>query len=576
MTAREAYEQWLAYDGLSAADREELLSIAGDEKEIEDRFFTELSFGTAGMRGVLGVGSNRMNVYNVRKATQGLAAYLLDEEGAKARGVCIAFDSRRMSAEFALETALVLCGNGIKAYLFEGIRAVPQISFAIQHLNCIGGVMITASHNPKQYNGYKVYWESGAQIGPVQAEAVTKRIFENTGLGGEKRMDREAALSSGLLAMIGAEVDEAFFAATESLALNRDAAEKAGCSIVYTPLHGAGSIPVQRLLKDIGVEKLCVVPEQEHPDPEFSTVSAPNPEAPDAFTLAAKLANEKGADVILATDPDSDRLGVAVRDESGDFTVLSGNQIGALMLEYLLSNLQTRGELPANALVVRSIVSSRLADTICAAYGVEIEEVLTGFRYIGEKIAENEKTGEKKVLFGFEESYGFLLGTFARDKDAIGAAMLLAEAASYYALEGLTLYQQLNRVFEKYGYFYERVKNYTLYGKEGMEKIQAAMASLRNAPPKALGGVAIAAVRDYKASVRTGKDGNNTPIALPKSDVLYYEFEDGSWACVRPSGTEPKLKLYTSGSAESASAVNAKLEGILNDMEKILTGVLGI
>ncbi len=576
MTARETYNQWLAYNGLSAEAREELLSVGGDEKEIEDRFFTELSFGTAGMRGVLGIGSNRMNAYNVRKATQGLAEYILDEAGAKERGVAVAYDSRRMSAEFALETALVLCGNGIRAFLFESIRAVPQISFAIPHLGCIGGVMITASHNPKEYNGYKVYWENGAQIGPVQAEAVTKRIFSRSGLGGEKRMEKDAALNAGLLRMIGAEVDEAYFAATESLALNKTAAAEAGCSIVYTPLHGAGSIPVQRLLKDIGIKKLFVVPEQQYPDPDFSTVSAPNPEAPDAFKLAIKLANEKGADVILATDPDSDRLGVAVRDEHGEFTVLTGNQIGALMLEYLLSTLKARGALPENALVVRSIVSSRLADTICAAYGVEIEEVLTGFRYIGEKIAENERTGEKKVLFGFEESYGFLLGTFARDKDAIGAAMLLAEAASYYALEGLTLYKQLRRVFQKYGYFAERVKNYTLYGKEGMEKIQAAMAFLRSTPPKALGGIAIAAVRDYKASVRTEKAGNTAPIALPKSDVLYYEFEDGGWACARPSGTEPKLKLYTSSSAENADAVNTKLEGIIGDMEALLTGILGI
>ena len=575
MTARETYEQWLAYKGLDSAAREELISVGGDEKEVEDRFFTELSFGTAGMRGVLGIGSNRMNVYNVRKATQGLAEYLLDEAGAKERGVAVAYDSRRMSAEFALETALVLCGNGIKAFLFEGIRAVPQISFAIQYLGCIGGVMITASHNPKEYNGYKVYWENGAQIGPVQAEAVTKRIFSRSGLGGD-RMEKDAALKAGLLKMIGAEVDEAYFAATESLALNKSAAAKADCSVVYTPLHGAGSIPVQRLLRDIGIKKLFVVPEQEHPDPDFSTVSAPNPEAPDAFKLAIKLANEKGADVILATDPDSDRLGVAVRDERGEFTVLSGNQIGALMLEYLLSTLKERGALPANALVVRSIVSSRLADTICAAYGVEIEEVLTGFRYIGEKIAENERTGEKKVLFGFEESYGFLLGTFARDKDAIGAAMLLAEAASYYALEGFTLFKQLRRVFQKYGYFAERVKNYTLYGKEGMEKIQAAMASLRNTPPKALGGIAIAAVRDYKASVRTDKAGKTAAITLPKSDVLYYEFEDGGWACARPSGTEPKLKLYTSSSAESQAAVSAKLGRILGDMEAILTGVLRI
>ncbi len=575
MNARETYKQWLSYKGLDAAAREELTAIEADEKAIEDRFFTELSFGTAGMRGVLGAGTNRMNVYNVRKATQGLAAYLLEEEGAAARGVAIAYDSRRMSPEFALETALVLCGNGIKVFLFEGIRAVPQISFAIQHLNCIGGVMITASHNPKEYNGYKVYWENGAQIGPVQAEAVTQRIFAQSGLGGEHRISREDALKSGLLTMIGADVDEAYFAATESLALNKDAAAKAGCSIVYTPLHGAGSIPVQRLLKDIGIKKLLIVPEQEHPDPDFSTVSAPNPEAPDAFTLAIKLANENGADVILATDPDSDRLGVAVRDENGAFTVLTGNQIGALMLEYLLSALKERGGLPENALVVRSIVSSRLADSICAAYGVEIAEVLTGFRYIGEKIAEYEKSGEKKVLFGFEESYGFLLGTFARDKDAIGAAMLLAEAASYYALEGLTLYQQLQRVFKKYGYFAERVKNYTLYGKEGMEKIQAAMTSLRENAPKALGGIAIAALRDYKTSVRTDKDGA-APITLPKSDVLYFEFEDGSWACVRPSGTEPKLKLYTSGSAESQDAVNAKLERIIGDMEAILKGVLGV
>lgn len=569
MYARETYNAWLAYEGLDGATRNELLLIANDAKEIEDRFFTELSFGTAGLRGVLGAGTNRMNAYTVRRAAQGVADYLLGVRDAAERGVAIAYDSRRMSQTFALETAKVLCANGIKAYLFDGLRAVPQLSFALQHLGCIGGVVITASHNPSRYNGFKVYWEHGGQIGPEQANAITAMIRARDVFTGVKVMDDMTAIAQGLLSIVGAAVDEAYYAATESLSLRKDVCAKAGCSIVYTPLFGAGSRPVQRILADIGVKKLYIVKEQEEPDPDFPGLSAPNPENRDTFELAFKLANEKGVDLILATDPDSDRLGVAARDSGGSFVILSGNQIGCLMLEYLLEAKSEMGRLPKNALVVRSIVSTNLADAICAGYGVQCDEVLTGFRFIAEKIAENDKNHKHEFLFGFEESYGFLLGTYARDKDAIGAAMLLAEAASYYALQGLTLYAQLGRLFEKYGFYAESVRNYTLYGKEGMEKIAAAMSDMRKEPFQTLGGIEVAAVRDYQARKRMAS-GIVENIILPQSDVLYFELADGSWACVRPSGTEPKLKLYACGNAGTKDAVNEKLAKVVADIESRL------
>lgn len=571
-----AYRQWLGEARLDPALREELRAIEGNENEIEERFYTELEFGTAGLRGVIGAGTNRMNVHVVRRATEGLANYIRSFADGPARGVAIAYDSRRMSDVFARETALVLARNGIKAYLYKTLHSVPQLSFTVRHLGCIAGVVITASHNPPQYNGYKVYWEHGGQAAPAQADAILAKIRAADYFAAQG-MAEEEALAKGLLMMIGEEVDEAYYAATETLLQYPELMRARGgeLKLVYTPLHGSGCVPVRTLLARVGVQ-VSVVPEQEKPDPTFPTVKTPNPEDPDAFTLAFTLANRVGADAILATDPDSDRLGVAVRKQDGAFDVLTGNQIGSLLIHYLLSARKEKGTLPANGVVAKSLVSTRMADAICTRFGVACKDVPTGFRFISEIIDECERTGKQTFLFGFEESYGFLSGSFSRDKDAICAAMLVAEACVYYKQKGMTLYDVLCGMYRTYGYYKETVKSYTLAGKEGIARIRGAMAALRADCPGAFGGVAVETWEDLLPGVCTHMaDGAQEPASIQGIDVLRYSLAGGAWICVRPSGTEPKLKLYIGANAPDEAEVDALLRKLAADANTLLSRLLG-
>ena len=564
MGYRDNYQAWLRDFAADAQAVAELKAIEGDEKEIEDRFYRNLSFGTAGMRGVLAMGMNRMNVYTVRRATQGLADFLSANEESKRRGVVIAYDSRRMSREFAEETALVLCANGVHVFLFDALRPVPILSYAVRHLHAAAGVVITASHNPPQYNGYKVYAEDGAQISPEVAAEVTAKI-DALSFTAARRMEREAALESGLLQIIGnKEVDDDYIAQVKTLSIHPDIVREEGknLKIVYTPLHGSGNVPVRRILNEIGITNVSVVKEQENPDPNCSTLKVPNPEDPSAFTLAIKLADEVGADAIFGTDPDCDRLGVAVREKDGSFRLLTGNQIGCLMLNYILSGKKELGTLPSNGAAVKSIVSTELARPICAAYGVDLFDTLTGFKFIGEKIQQFEDEKSHTFLFGFEESYGFLSSTFVRDKDGVNASLLIAEAAAWAKTQGKTLYDILQEIYKTYGYYVEKVVSVTLPGKDGVAKMKEIMKSLRENPPKEQAGKKVLAVRDYLADTRTDCDGHVTPAGLPKSDVLYFELVDDAWVCIRPSGTEPKIKLYVNTNAkhpEDSAKENAEL-----------------
>ena len=575
MDVRQWYEAWLSAPEVDEATKAELASIASDAKEIEERFYRELAFGTAGLRGVLGAGTNRMNVYVVRRATQGLADYLSTVEDARTRGVCIAYDSRVGSDVFARETAAVLAANGIAVYLFSTLHSVPQLSFALQRLNCISGVVITASHNPKQYNGYKVYWAYGGQCAPEQAAAIFERI-ERVSMFGAKRADFDAAVADGRIKMIGTTEDEAYYAATQRLLLCPDAVRRDGAKlkIVYTPLHGTGNIPVTTLLNRIGIQNVCVVPEQAAPDGTFPTVTAPNPEDPNAFRLAIALAEKTGATVCLATDPDADRLGVAVKTAAGDWVTLTGNQIGAILLNHILSERKAQGNLPENGVVIKSIVSTRLADAICAAYGVELVDVMTGFRFIGEKIDAYARTGEKTFLFGFEESFGFLAGGLARDKDAICAAMLAAETCVLCENRGLTLYDLLEEIYARYGYYKEKVQSYTLEGKVGMERIARCMDGLLADPPKAIAGVPVAAAEDYRTGVRSHADGAREPLTLPKGNMQRLLLSSGAWIVVRPSGTEPKLKLYIGAHEPSEAAVDETLAALFADIDGRIKALL--
>ena len=563
MDVQQSYAQWLKDFASDPETVAELESIRGNDAEIEDRFYTELSFGTAGMRGVLGAGTNRMNRYNVRRATKGLAAYLHTQPGAAERGVVIAYDSRRCSDLFARETAQVLCQEGVKAYLFDALRPVPILSYAVRHLGAAAGGVITASHNPPQYNGYKVYGEDGAQLGPEAAAGVTSFI-RATPYTACVLMDMEEAKAKGLLHIIGnKEVDDDYIAQVKTLCVNPEmlAREGGSLSIVYTPLHGSGNVPVRRILKEVGITHVSVVKEQELPDPNFSTLKVPNPEDPSAFTLAMKLADEVGADVIFGTDPDCDRLGVAVRDKEGKFQLLTGNQIGCVLLHYILSSRKAQGTLPANGAAVKSIVSTSLANRICEDYGVEMFETLTGFKFIGEKIQQFQDTGSHTFLFGFEESYGFLSSTFVRDKDGVNASLLIAELAASCKAQGITLYDRLQEIFARYGTFVEKVVSTTLPGKDGVARMQQIMKDLRAEAPKEIGGLKVTAVRDYLRGVRV-ENGVETPTGLPTSDVLYFELEGGNWVCVRPSGTEPKIKLYVNTNhkrPETAHALNETL-----------------
>ena len=567
MGYKEEYQRWLEIFANDPETVKELQSIAGDEKEIEDRFYTELAFGTAGLRGVLGMGTNRMNVYNVRRATMGLAKYLI-AQGVQDQGVAIAYDSRIKSDVFAKETALTLAKAGVKAYLFDALRPVPVLSYTVRHLGCAAGVVITASHNPPQYNGYKVYAADGAQLGPEAADAVTGYI-RALQYADCQPMDEKEALDKGLLKIIGnKEVDDDYIAMIKTLAQRPEllAARGKDLNIVYTPLHGSGNVPVQRLLKELGVH-YTVVPEQEKPDGRFPTVKAPNPEDPNAFTLAIPLAQKVGATVVFGTDPDCDRLGAAVQDGEGVFRTLTGNQIACLMLHHILSSKKQNGTLPKNGAAVKSIVSTEMARAIASDYGVDLIEVLTGFKFIGEQIQHFEETGEHTFLFGFEESFGYLSGTQVRDKDGVNASLLLCEAVCAAAERGETLYDTLQKLYQKYGYFKEKGVSVTLPGKDGVAKIAGIMNNLRQNPPKEVAGLKITGIRDYSAGIRVA-DGREEKLNYPKSNVLYYEIENGNWLCVRPSGTEPKIKLYVAARADSQAAVDALNDKMAADAQE--------
>ena len=543
----ENYEEWLANPYFDEDTKKELESIRGDENEIKERFYADLEFGTAGLRGIIGAGTNRMNVYTVRKATQGLANYILSQKGEK-KGVAIAFDSRRMSPEFADEAACCLAANGIKAYVFESLRPTPELSFAVRELGCISGINVTASHNPPEYNGYKVYWEDGAQFTPPHDKGVTEEVLAIEDLSTVKTTDEASATAAGLYQVIGQEIDDKYIAQVKAQVVNQKAIDEMQdqITIVYTPLHGTGNIPARRVMKEIGFTHVYVVPEQELPNGDFPTVSYPNPEAKEAFELGLKLAKEKDADLVLATDPDADRLGVYVKDtKSGEYIPLTGNMSGSLLCEYVLSQKQASGKIPADGQVVKSIVSTNLIDAVAKSYGAELIEVLTGFKWIGKQILKNETTGHGTYLFGMEESYGCLIGTYARDKDAISATAALCEAAAYYKQKGMTLWDAMIAMYEKYGYYKDAVKAIGLSGIEGLAQIQTIMERLRNNTPTEVGGYKVTSARDYKLdTIKNMATGEVKPTGLPSSNVLYYDLEDGAWICVRPSGTEPKIKFY--------------------------------
>ncbi len=565
MGYREVYQEWLDNAYFDEATKAELRGIAGDEKEMEERFYTELEFGTAGLRGVIGAGTNRMNIYTVRKATQGLANYI-NGIGNQDKGVAIAYDSRRMSPEFATEAALCLNANGIKAYVFESLRPTPELSYAVRKLGCTAGINITASHNPPEYNGYKVYWEDGAQITPPHDSGIMGEVKKVTDYNTVKTMDLESAKAQGLYQVIGSEVDDAYIAELKKLVLHQDAidAMQDQIKIVYTPLHGTGNIPVRRVLKELGFTHVHVVKEQELPDGEFPTVSYPNPEAEEAFALGLKLAKEIDADLILATDPDADRLGVYVKDgQTGEYHTLTGNMSGCLIGEYVISQRKEQKGLPSDGALVKSIVTTNMADAIARHYNIALMEVLTGFKYIGQKILQFETEGKGTYLFGLEESYGCLPGTYARDKDAVVASMVLCEAAAYNKSQGKTLWDAMIDMYEKYGYYKEDVKSITLKGIEGLEKIQTIMETLRKDLPKEIGAYPVVSMRDYKKDTVTAvADGSVKPTGLPASNVLYYDLTEDAWVCVRPSGTEPKVKLYYGVKGSSLEDSQQKSEAL--------------
>ena len=541
------YQEWLSNPYFDEATKEELRAIEGNENEIKERFYMDLEFGTAGLRGIIGAGINRMNIYVVRRATQGLANYII-KQGAANKGVAIAYDSRHMSPEFAMEAAMTLAANGIKAYKFESLRPTPELSFAVRELGCVAGINITASHNPPEYNGYKVYWEDGAQFTPPHDKGVTEEVLAIEDLSTVKTTDEASATAAGLYQVIGQEIDDKYIAQVKAQVVNQKAIDEMQdqITIVYTPLHGTGNIPARRVMKEIGFTHVYVVPEQELPNGDFPTVSYPNPEAKEAFELGLKLAKEKDADLVLATDPDADRLGVYVKDtKSGEYIPLTGNMSGSLLCEYVLSQKQAAGKIPADGQVVKSIVSTNLIDAVAKSYGAELIEVLTGFKWIGKQILKNETTGHGTYLFGMEESYGCLIGTYARDKDAISATAALCEAAAYYKQKGMTLWDAMVAMYEKYGYYKDAVKAIGLSGIEGLAKIQSIMETLRNNTPTEVGGYKVTSARDYKLdTIKNMATGEVKPTGLPSSNVLYYDLEDGAWICVRPSGTEPKIKFY--------------------------------
>ncbi len=564
------YEKWLNDPRLPGECREALLAIAGDEKEKEYRFGGELEFGTAGMRGIIGCGMNMMNVFTVMRATQGLAQYLktLPEE-ARSRGVVISYDTRRNSRLFARKSAEVLAKNGIKAYLFDDVHPVPMLSYAVRYLHTAAGIMITASHNPKEYNGYKVYGEDGAQMSPEATAVVVKYISEITdylSVTGEE--------NSPLIETVPAEVDDTYIAELKKLTLSEEAVKQCGkdLKLVYTPVHGSGYVPVMRILKQLGIH-VTVVEEQTTKDTEFSTVKVPNPEFKETLSMGIALADRTGADVVFGTDPDSDRLGVAVRDDKGEFTALSGNQVGILLLDYILTRLKEENALPGNAAVVKSFVSTGMARAICAEFGVALFETPVGFKFIGEKIKQWEQDGSHTFVFGFEESCGYLRGTHARDKDAVVASMLCAEMVCYYTYIGKTVYGRLSEIYRKYGYVLDKNISIQYSGLNAMKEMNAVVDALKTAKAERFGSFAVEAVRDYSADKRRTKDGREEPLNIPKCNCVYYELEGGSFVCVRPSGTEPKLKIYYSIRAKDEALAQAELEKAKQDVERLLASV---
>ena len=577
MDYRDIYQNWLDNPYFDEATKKELLSIKDDDKEIKERFYAELEFGTAGLRGVIGAGTNRMNIYTVRKATQGLANYIL-KSGKAAQGVAIAYDSRRMSPEFAEESALCLAANGIKAYVFESLRPTPELSYAVRKLGCVAGINITASHNPPEYNGYKVYWEDGAQITPPHDSGIMAEVKTITDYTVVKTMDKAAAVAAGLFETIGAEVDDAYIAELKKLVKHQECIDKVqkDLRIVYTPLHGTGNIPARRVLRELGFENVYVVPEQELPDGEFPTVSYPNPEAAEAFELALKLAKEKDAELVLATDPDADRLGVYVRDsKTGEYHTLTGNMSGCLLAEYEINSVKEQTGLPSDGALIKSIVSSNMADAIADYYGVKLIEVLTGFKYIGQQMLKFETTGKGTYLFGFEESYGCLIGTHARDKDAIVATMALCEAAAYYKTQGKTLWDAMIDMYEKYGYYKDEVTSMTFKGIEGLEQIKKIMSNMRNTTFETIAGYKVLKARDYqKKIIKDMATGAEETIDFDSSNVLYYELEDNAWFCVRPSGTEPKIKFYFGIKGTSLADADEKAKKFADEIKLIVEELL--
>ncbi|MBD0384288.1 phospho-sugar mutase [Paenibacillus sedimenti] len=548
------YQLWLEDPAIDARTKEELLSIRDDAKEIEDRFYKDLEFGTGGLRGVIGAGTNRINIYTVGRASQGLAQYVRGT-GTDAPSIVIAYDSRYMSPEFALEAALVFAGNGVKAYVFEALRPTPQLSFAVRYLGATAGVVITASHNPPEYNGYKVYGADGGQLVPAFAEQVIAEVQSVDSFAKVKKLTKAEAEAQGLLQWLGEEIDAKYIEAVAAVSQNPEIIKQINDDfrIVFTPLHGTGNLPVREVLKAVGFGQVRVVAEQELPDSQFSTVKSPNPEEKDAFTIAIAQAKEWDADIIIGTDPDADRMGAVVKDPNGEYFVLTGNQSGAIMVNYLLSSLKERGTLPANGVVVKTIVTSEMGAVIAKHYGVPTLNTLTGFKYIGEKMTQFEQSGEYAFLFGYEESYGYLAGDYARDKDAVIAAMLICEAAAYYKKQGKTLYDVLQELYASFGYFLEKLESRTLKGKDGVEQIGQIMQAWRTNPPAEINGINVTGVEDYEQGIN----------GLPRENVLKFRLADGSWFCLRPSGTEPKIKFYFAVQGSIGSEASQQLDGII-------------
>ena len=570
MSYMEQFNFWVEDAYFDEATKNELLAIKDDEKEIEDRFYKELEFGTGGLRGVIGAGTNRMNIYTVRKATQGLANYILKQGGAE-KGIAIAYDSRRMSPEFADEAALCMAANGIKAYVFDALRPTPELSFAIRKLGCISGIVVTASHNPPEYNGYKVYWEDGAQVTAPKDKEIITEVKNVTDYHTVKTMDKEEAMKAGLYNVIGKEIDDAYMVELKKQIIHPEIIEEVAddIKIVYSPFNGTGNVPVRRILAELGFKNVYVVKEQEMPDPNFTTLAYPNPEDPEAFTLALKLAKEVDADVVLATDPDADRLGIYAKDaKTGEYVPFTGNMSGMLIAEYIMRERCATNTMPANPALVKTIVTTNLADQMTKEYGVKLIEVLTGFKFIGEQIKWFEETGSNNYVFGLEESYGCLAGTHARDKDAVVAVMCLCEVAAWCKKQGITLWDQMINLYEKYGYFKEDQYAITLKGIEGSKQIEEMMNKLRQNPPKQFGDLKVVEFRDYKSGkTMNNETGVEGETGLPESNVLYFDLTNDSWCCARPSGTEPKIKFYMGVKGENLEDAAAKVEKLTADLK---------